>query len=101
MNIAFFISALAFISTLIALSVQAIKKIAKSIGKKYNSTVLAVIVSIILSVACSIGYVIYCSITISPKVIIVIIAFTYLSFLCATVGYDKVIEMFKKGKIDG
>lgn len=100
MNIAFLISALAFISTLIALSVQAIKKIAKSIGKKYNSTVLAVIVSIVLSVICSIGYVIYCSIAISPKVIIVIIAFTYLSFLCATVGYDKVIELFKKGKIN-
>ena len=100
MNIAFLISALAFISTLIALSVQAIKKVAESMGKKYNSTVLAVIVSVILSVACSIGYVVYCSIAISPQVVIVIIAFTYLSFLCATVGYDKVIEIFKKGKID-
>lgn len=98
MNIAFLLSALALVSALISLSVEAIKKVMDSIKKQYNSTLLAVIMSIILSVACSIGYVVYCSIAISPQVILAIIAFTYLSFLCATLGYDKVIEIFKKGK---
>ncbi len=98
MNIAFIISSLAFISSLIAVSVQAIKKVLDSMKKQYNSTVLAVAVSIVLSIGCSVGYIVYNSIGISAQVIIGVVAFTYLSFLCATVGYDKVIEIFKKGK---
>jgi len=97
MNIAFLVSALAIISATVVLTVEAIKKIMDSMKKQYNSTVLAVIVSFVISVACSIGYIVYNSIQINAQVIVTIIAVIFLSFLCATVGYDKVIkEIFKK-----
>lgn len=97
MDIAFLISALAVISATVVLTVEAIKKIMDSIKKQYNSTVLAVIVSFVISVACSIGYIVYNSIQINAQVIVIIVAVIFLSFLCATVGYDKVIkEIFKK-----
>lgn len=97
MNIAFLVSALAVISAVIALTVEAIKKILASVKKKYNSTVLAVIVSVIISTACSAGYIVYNSIKVNAQVVVVIIAVIFLSFLCATVGYDKVVkEIFRK-----
>lgn len=97
MNVAFIVSALLVVSATITLTVEAIKKIMDSVKKKYNSTVLAVIVSFVISVACSVGYIVYNSIQINAQVIVTIIAVVFLSFLCATVGYDKVVkEIFKK-----
>lgn len=97
MNVAFIVSALLVVSAIITLTVEAIKKIMDSVKKKYNSTVLAVIVSFVISVACSVGYIVYNSIQINAQVIVTIIAVVFLSFLCATVGYDKVVkEIFKK-----
>lgn len=97
MDITFFLSALLFVSATIALTVEAIKKVSDSIGKKPNGTVLAVIVSFVESIACSIAYIVYNSIKIDAQVIVVIIAFVFFSFLCATVGYDKVVkEIFEK-----
>jgi hypothetical protein len=97
MDITFLISALLVVSATITLTVEAIKKIMDSVKKPYNSTILAVIVSFVISVGCSIGYIIYNSIAVDAKLIVMIIAFVFLSFLCATVGYDKVIkEIFRK-----
>lgn len=99
MDIAFLISALLVVSATITLTVEAIKKIMDSMKKQYNSTLLAVIVSFILSVGCSVGYTIYNSLAVDAKLIVMIIAFVFLSFLCATVGYDKVIkEIFRKNQ---
>lgn len=97
MDVAFLISALLVVSATITLTVEAIKKIVKSMNKDCNSTVLAVIVSVVVSTACSVGYVIYNSLQFDAKIVVVIVAFVFLSFLCATVGYDKVIkEIFRK-----
>lgn len=97
MDITFLISALGIISATTVLTVEAIKKIMDSVTKKYNSTILAVIVSFVLSVCASIGYIIYNAIQVTPQVIIGAIILVFLSFLCSTVGYDKVIkEIFRK-----
>lgn len=99
MDMTFFVSALFVVSTITTLTVEAIKKIMDSVQKKYNATVLAAIVSFVLSIACSICYIIYNSFTFSAQIIVVIVAFVFLSFLCATVGYDKVVKaIFKKSK---
>lgn len=100
MDMTFFVSALFFISTLTALTVEAIKKLMGE-NKKCNSDVLAAIVSFVLSIATSICYIIYNSIQFSAQTIIAIIAYVFFSFLCATVGYDKVFKaifekLFKK-----
>lgn len=98
MDIGFLISALAVISAATVLTVEAIKKIMNSISKKYNSTILAVIVSFVLSIGASAGYIIYNSIQITAQVGVEVVILVFLSFLCSTVGYDKVIkEIFKKG----
>ena len=97
MNIAFFIKALAFISACTALTVEGIKKVLDSVKKTYNSTILAVIVSFVLSVATSAGYMIYSNIQLTAQIGVEIAALIFFSFLCATVGYDKVIkEIFRK-----
>lgn len=92
MNITFFVSALAIIAAATALTVEGIKNVLKSMDKDCNSTVFAVIVSVVLSIGASIGYIIYTSTAVTAPLIVLIIAFAFLSFLCATVGYDKVVK---------
>lgn len=94
MSSGFIISALAIISGLTSLTVEAIKKILGD--RKYSSNLLAAIVAVILTVAISTGYLIYCAIPLTPQIIIIIIALVFLSFLAATVGYDKVVQLFKQ-----
>lgn len=101
MDIGFLISALAVISAATVLTVEAIKKVMDSVSKKYNSTILAVIVSFVLSVGASAGYIIYNSMQLTAQIWVEIVVLVFLSFLCSTVGYDKVIkEIFKKGNAD-
>ena len=94
MSSGFIISALAIISGLTSLTVEAIKKILGD--RKYSSNLLAAIVAVILTVAISAGYLVYCAISLTPQIIVIIIALVFLSFLAATVGYDKVVQLFKQ-----
>ena len=96
MNGQFLITALAVISVLTSLTVQALKKLLDEKGAKYSSNVLAVIVAVVLTVACAIGYIIYFDVAVNAQVIITIVALTFFSFLGSTVGYDKVIQLIKQ-----
>lgn len=92
----FLLSALALISVLTSLTVEALKKIFNEKEIKYSSNLLAVIVSIILTIAISIGYICYADIQITAKEVITIIALTFMSFLSATVGFDKVKQLLEQ-----
>ena len=94
----FLLYALAIISGLTTLTVQALKKIFDELKIKYSSNLLAVIVSTILSIAVCVGYVLYNALTFNIQVIITIIFLTYLSFLAATVGFDKIKQLFEQLK---
>jgi len=99
MDMTFLITALGIISACTVLTVEAIKKIMDSVSKQYNATILAVIISFVLSIASSVCYIIYNSVQVTAKTIVEIVVLVFLSFLCSTVGYDKVIkEIFKKNK---
>lgn len=99
MSSGFLISALAIISGLTSLTVEAIKKL---IGeRKYSANLLAAIVAVILTVAISAGYLVYYSISVTPQIIVIIIALVFLSFLASTVGFDKVKQLFSQLKSDG
>jgi len=99
MDITFLVSALGIVSACTVLTVEAVKKIMDSVKKTYNSTILAVIVSVILSVGSSICYIIYNGLQVDAKMVVEIIVLVFLSFLCSTVGYDKVIkEIFRKNQ---
>lgn len=92
----FIITALAIVSALTTLSVQGIKKILDEQGKQYKSNLLAAIVSIVLSVASVIGYVLYNGIAFSVQIVVMAVAFAFLSWLCAMASYDKVIQLIKQ-----
>lgn len=90
------ITALVIISAFTALTVEALKKILDEIGINYSSNLLAIVVSVVLTVALSACYMLYNSIAITTQNIITIIALVFLSFLSATCGYDKVIQLLRQ-----
>ena len=92
----FILSALGIVSALTTLTVQGIKKILDESGVTYKSNLLAALVSIFLSVACVVGYVLYNGIGFSIQIVVLTIAFAFLSWLCAMISYDKVIQLFKQ-----
>lgn len=94
MNSGFLISALAIISGLTSLTVEAIKKLLGD--RKYSSNLLAAIVAVVLTVAVSAGYMIYFDMALTPQIAVTVAALTFLSFLSATVGYDKIVQLFKQ-----
>ena len=94
MNGGFLITALALISILTSLTVEAIKKLAGDMVKSYN--LLAAILSVILTVAVSLGYLIYTGTMFTPQIGVIMVALVFLSFLSSTVGFDKVKQMLEQ-----
>ena len=85
-------TALALLSAFTSLTTQGIKKLLDEAGKTYAPNLLAVIVSFVLTLGTSICYIIFNDIALTGKVIVEIIALIYMTFLCATCGFDKVKE---------
>ena len=104
MNTGVLLSALAFVSVLCSLTVEAIKKLLDEQGKEYKPNLLAAIVSVVLSVVAMVFYVLFFNVGFSIQVVIITVCFAFLSWLCAMTSYDKVkqlIEQFisnKEGK---
>lgn len=98
MNSGFLITALAFISVLTSLTVEAIKKILNEKEIDYSSNLLAMIVSVVLTIIVCILYVLYFSIPFTVQTVIIMIALTFLSFLSSTVGFDKIKQLLEQLK---
>lgn len=96
MTSGFLISALALISVLTSLTVEALKKLFNEKQIQYSSNLLAVVVSVVLTIAVSVGYILYFAIPVTIQVIITVIALAFLSFLGATVGFDKIKQMIEQ-----
>lgn len=93
-----FLIGLMIISTVTSLVTEGVKKILDSCKKTYNSNILAAIVATVLSAAVGVGYVMFTGTTFTAQVIICIIVLVIASWLCAMVGYDKVVEVITKLK---
>lgn len=65
-------------------------------GTHYSSNALAVIVAVVISFIVSAAYIVMADVIVNIKVIIEILILAYLSFLVATLGYDKVIQMIRQ-----
>lgn len=87
------ISALAIISVLTSLTVEAIKKISK---KELDGNILAVVSALVITIIGSILYIVFYAVPVTPQVIVIIIALAYLSFLSATCGYDKIKKLLEQ-----
>ena len=85
-------------STLTSLATEAVKKLLAEHSKNYYANTLAGIVSVILSVAIGIGYMMLSSISFTSQTIVYLVALVFISWLCAMVGYDKVIQAISQFK---
>ena len=61
-------------------------------NKEYSKNILAGIVAVVVSIAVSTGYLILSHTAISQEVIVYIVILIVLSWLCAMLGYDKVMQ---------
>ena len=94
MTSGFLISALAIISVLTSLTVEALKKLLGD--RKYSANLMAAIVAVILTIVTSVCYMVYFNLTLTPQIAVIIIALTFLSFLASTVGFDKVKQLLEQ-----
>lgn len=78
-------------SVLTGLIVQGIKIMLKDKEIKAPN-ILAAIVSVVVGVAVSICWIIICNVQISGTVVCFVIALIVMSWLCAMLGYDKVVQ---------
>lgn len=98
-NMQVFITGLVVVSALIGLTTEAVKKLLDEHNVKYYANTLAGIVSIVMSSAFGIAYGVIHDAAFTGPTIVGIISFVFLSWLCAMVGYDKVVQtiaQFKK-----
>lgn len=96
MPISFLTAALLAVSLLTNATVEALKKLLSDAGVKYSSNLLAIICAIAISCAISAGYMILNGVAFDLKVGVQIVALVYLSFLVATNGYDKIVQMLNQ-----
>ena len=94
MKFEIFLLGLLIVSTFTSLATEAVKILLKENKIGYRANTLAAIVSTILSAAVGVCYVLVTGIAFTTQIVVCIIALIFLSWLCAMVGYDKVIQVF-------
>lgn len=92
MTLQIFLALLLAVSIFTGLFTEGIKRYLDEKGKSYRSNALAGYVAVALSVIVGAAYVILASATINASLSVYLIALMLLSWLCAMVGYDKVIQ---------
>lgn len=98
MNFETFLLLLMIVSVLTGLVTEGIKKLLDEAKKPYRSNLLAGVVAVILSIAVDTGYMILTETLMNEKMVVILIALVLLSWLCAMVGYDKVIQAISQFK---
>ena len=91
-NLQTFLMGLLITSTLTGLATEAVKNVLAEHNKRYHANTLAGAVALVLSVAIGIGYIAVTGATFTAQVVVSLIALVFMSWLCAMVGYDKVIQ---------
>lgn len=97
-SIEVFLLGLLITSTLTSLVTEAVKKLLAEHNKTYRANTLVGVVALILSVAIGSGYIVLNGLEFTSAVIICLIAQVFMSWLCAMVGYDKVIQAISQFK---
>lgn len=97
-NFQTFILGMLVSSTLTGLATEGVKKILTEKNKPYYANTLAGIVALVVSALIGIGYVLLMNIAFTTQVVVCLIALVLMSWLCAMVGYDKVIQAISQFK---
>lgn len=90
-----FLIGLMVVSTLTSLVTEAVKTILTEHNRTYHANTLSGIIAVCLSLVISIGYAIIAGMSFSAQIVVCTIALMFMSWLCAMVGYDKVLSQFK------
>ena len=96
-----FLLGLMVVSVATGFVTEAVKKVLADLNKTCHSNILASIVSVIVSVLIGVGYVIFTNTEFTARIIICLVALAAGGWLCAMLGYDKVVGAFnitKKGE---
>lgn len=89
------------VSVLTTLFVEGIKKFTMDFKYTPSPNILAGVVAILLSVFFSVAYCVFMETTLSAQLIIIFTALALLSWLCAMIGYDKVMQALMQIKGGG
>lgn len=100
-NLQTFITGLLITSTLTGLATEAVKKILTEYNKQYQANTLAGVIALLLSLGVGIGYVVVTGAGFTAQVVMSLISLVFMSWLCAMVGYDKVIQTITQIKNTG
>ena len=95
MKLEVFLTLVLAVSILVSLTVEALKKV---LNDKVPSNIVVGIVSVIISVCVSIGYYTLTDMIFNSHLIVYFVALIFISWLCAMLGYDKVIQTLKQFK---
>lgn len=87
-----FLLGLLVTSTLTSLVTEATKKIMTEYGVAYRANTMVGIIALLLSVGIGSGYILLNGMAFTTQVIVCLIAQIFMSWLCAMVGYDKVVQ---------
>lgn len=95
-----FLFLLFIVSVMTSLFVEGVKKF---LGEKYTfpSNILAGVVSIVLSIIVGVFYCILAEVLFTPQLVVYLVSLILLSWLCAMIGYDKVIQAITQIKVGG
>ncbi|MCD8013294.1 MAG: aminopeptidase [Lachnospiraceae bacterium] len=93
-----FLLGLLVASTMTGLVTEAIKVQLDECGISYKSNLLAGIVSVVISIALAVGYTVLQGIAWTQQLVVLVVALVVLSWLCAMLGYDKVIQAISQFK---
>lgn len=88
---------LALTSALTTLTTEAVKNSIPE-GSKYSKNILAGVVAIVIGVLVSIGYCVLTHTKPTSEVIVYAVSLVALSWICAMVGYDKVVQTLSQVK---
>jgi hypothetical protein len=98
MTLEVFLFILLIVSAFTGLFTEGIKMLLQELDVPYRANALAGVVAIVLSLLVGSAYIILVAATINAQMVVYLIALVLLSWLCAMVGYDKVIQTITQFK---
>lgn len=98
MTLEIFLAMLMMISLLTGLTVEGVKKLLDEAKVSYKSNVLAGVIAVVLAIAVAVAYLIIIDAIFTAKIAVYLIALMFLSWLCAMIGYDKVVQTLSQLK---
>lgn len=100
-NFEIFLAGLMITSTLTGLTTEAIKKVLVEHNVNHRANTLAGVVALVLSVLIGVGYIIVADIDFSGRIAVCMAAQAFMSWLCAMLGRDKVVQAINQFKTTG